>query len=267
MAAAVEQERVRVVLVAALFLLASCTAAAPPRSAHEDLGGQHSAPESVTFEAARPSVYRDDCHSAFAADDVAGFVQEVFAGVASLQLSVDANPVRQYLADPDGKDFRERAAMQACGERVITSFVASSDPWIRELARPMATLLADARTAEAKAEAVFRQTDWNSVGDVDARAKRWSEVRPSTFGLSQRGSALVGSIVAVLREDGRMDIGPGTLRISSDGRETALRDRGRLTDLTIMVELGIDPGGPLSTAARKVLKWLYHADGLRFAKS
>jgi hypothetical protein len=250
---------------AALLVLASCGSNRIGPSVQDELGGAERAPDSITFHKESASVYSSDCRSQFSANDVAGFAQECFAAMASLQLTVDANPGRQILADPEGKGFGERETMQACGERVMAQFAASGDAWIRELARPMAKLLADARSAEAIAGEIFRRTDWNATGDATARAKRWSEIRPSTRALSQRGSVLAGSVVAALREDGRMDLGPGALRITSAGRDTALRHRGRLTDLTIMVELGIDPDGPMSKSARMVVKWLYHSNGLRFA--
>jgi hypothetical protein len=257
----------RAALLFAVVSSSACVAGGAAR--HEPgLGESPSAqPESVSFQKISDTGRtREDCRSESAADDVAGFVEEWFGVVAGLQLSVDVNPVRQLASDPEGARIEELAAVQLCSAQVLEPFRASRDEQIAELARSMSALLAEAAEAERKNAALFRAVDWSAYGSVEARARRWSEIRPSTLALSKRGAALTERIVALLREDGRVSYGPGRLRISRDGRDTALRHRGRLTDLTIMVEHDVDPGGPLSMTARKVLKWLYHAHGLSYAR-
>jgi hypothetical protein len=252
-----------------LFAVMSCSACAAGGAARHEPGlgeSPSTQPDSISFhQATDTGRAREDCRSEFAADDVAGFVQEWFGVVAGLQLSVDANPVRQLASDPEGARIDELAAVQLCSAQVLEPFRASGDGRLAELARSMSALLADAAEAERRNAALFRAADWSAYGTVEARGRHWSEIRPSTLALSQRGAALTERIVALLREDGRPSYGPGRLRISRDSRDVALRHRGRLTDLTIMVEQDVDPGGPLSMTARKVLKWLYHAHGLSFA--
>jgi hypothetical protein len=252
-----------------LFVVMSCSACAAGGVARHEPGlgeAPSSQPESVSFPSTTDTGRaREDCRSEFAADDVAGFVQEWFGVVAGLQPSVDANPVRQLASDPEGARIDELAAVQLCSTQLMEPFRNSRNERIAGLAQSMSGLLADAAEAERRNAQLFRAADWSAYASVEARGRHWSEIRPSTLALSQRGAALTERIVALLREDGRQSYGPGRLRISRDGRDVALRHRGRLTDLTIMVEQDVDPGGPLSMTARKVLKWLYHAHGLSFA--
>jgi hypothetical protein len=254
-----------------LIVLACLAACAAGRTSPGEPGlgeSPSTLPESITYDpSADRGLSREDCRSRFAASDVAGFVQEWFGVVAGLQLSVDANPVRQIMSDPEGARIDELRATQLCSSKILEPFRESGDPRIAELSRAMTALLADAAEAERRNAALLRSTDWTAYGTVEARARHWSEIRPSTLALSKRGAELTERIVALLREDGSASYGPGRLRISREGRDVALRHRGRLTDLTIMVEHDVDPGGPMSMTARKVLKWLYHAKGLSFASS
>jgi hypothetical protein len=252
-------------LLAALAFGGGCAAGAKP---HDELGeSSFTQMESADVgPVAKPTTLDTGCMAKFGADNLAGFVQEWFDVIAALQLSVDANPVRQFVSDPEGRHMDERLAVQLCSAQILAAFRESRDARIKELANDTAVLLADAANAEKSIAQRFRATDWSAVGSLDAQARRWSEIRPSTRSLSERGAALIERIVPLLREDGRSTYGPGALRISRADREVALRHRGRLTDLTIMVELDIDPGGPLSMTARKVLKWLYHAHGLTYAE-
>lgn len=207
------------------------------------------------------------CRSEFKPEDAAGFVHDWFVIVTSLQRSVDANAIRQAMRDPDGRGFLERSEDLRCALRVLAPYRASTDVRIAGFARSAAAIVSDAIDAEGRAAGLFQSMDRHEGESTDALGRHWSERRPSTRGLSERAAALTETIVPLLRADGRATFGPGRLRISEEGRDVAILPRGRLTDLTIMVELGIDPDLPLSTAARKVVKWLYHSHDLTFEEN
>jgi hypothetical protein len=207
------------------------------------------------------------CRREFEPEDAAGFVHDWFVIVTSLQRSVDANAIRQVRRDPDGRGFLERTEDLRCALRVLAPYGESTDSRIAGFARSAAAVVSAGIDAEDRAADVFRSMDRPEGDSLDDLARRWSELRPSTRGLSERAASLTETVVPLLRADGRATFGPGKLRISEEGREVALRPRGRLTDLTIMVELGIDPDLPLSTAARKVVKWLYHSHDLTFEEN
>ncbi|MFN2425123.1 MAG: hypothetical protein ABR587_01605 [Candidatus Binatia bacterium] len=253
-------------LFAMLLFLDACGAGGSPRErmgASDDyLGGGAVVIESVDLAEVGGN---EDCRNNFASDDVAGFVQKWFDVLARLQRSVDANPVRQLVSNPDTGGFAERREALDCGARILAPFAHSSDRRIAELARATSALLVDAMDAERRMSEVFQSAGWDVEAPIEVRARRWSGIRPSARSLSERAAVLTERIVPLLREDGRATYGPGQLRITRAGRDVALRNRGRLTGLTVMVELDVDPGGPLSMTARKVIKWLYHAHGLTFA--
>jgi hypothetical protein len=253
------------VLVAALPFLHACTGSTEPAVRSEpgvpdtQLGG------GPAEEVAEPATEtRSTCQTDFAGDDLAGFVHEWFAVVAGLQLSIDVNPVRQILGHPDGSAIEKARSIQECSARMLAPFRESSDARTSDLARATSALLAEVASVEARNAGLFRSTDWSAYPSSESKARRWSEIRPSTRELSERGAKLTERLVPLLREDDRMTFGPGRLRITRAGREVALRNRGRLTDLSGMIERGIDPGGPLSETSRKILKWLHHAHGLVF---
>jgi hypothetical protein len=258
-------------LVAATVVAAGCGTGGSNRGrsgpADDELGGTGAAVLAESADLSGDLDGRPVCRSGFAPTDVAGFTQEWFGAVTSLQRSVDANAVRQLTLDPDGRGFVRRREDLECRARVLGTYRESGDFRIAALASAASALLADAVEAEDRAAEAFRSVDWTAFGTIDAKARRWAEARPSTRDLSERGANLVERIVPLLREDGRATYGAGHLRISRAGREVALRHRGKLTDLTIMVELGIDPDLPMSTAARKVVKWLYHSHDLTFEES
>jgi hypothetical protein len=227
------------------------------------LGGEAAPPEEGPHDARR--IAQTDCHSDFSADDIAGFVQEWFAVVAGLQLSVDAHATRQFLADPEGRHLDDLIAVQECGASAIAPFRKSRDAAVRELATDLAAVLAEAMRREKQNAALFRATDWPSLGTLESQSRRWSEIRISTRDLSERAAGLTDRIAGVLRQDGRPVLGPGRLRITRPEREVALHFRFRFADLSLLVEYRVDPAGPLSFSARNVLKWLFHGNGLTYA--
>ncbi len=264
----------RALIVASVFFAAACAGARRGADEASHTLGSTAAADSTLGAAAPASdemprdvrrIAQTDCHSDFATDDIAGFVQEWFGVVAGLQLSVDTHATRQFLADPEGRHLDELYPVLQCGAAAIAPFQESSDAAVRSLARGLTAILAEAMSREKQNAALFRATDWAAYGSLASQSRRWSEIRISTRDLSGRAAQLTERIAGVLREDGRPVLGPGRLRIAQREREVALRYRFRFADLSLLVEYRVDPAGPLSFSARNVLKWLYHGKGLTYA--
>lgn len=187
-------------------------------------------------------------------EDVGGFAMDWVKALLGLQLVVDRDAGKQYLAGMRDEYFACEVEMLGCHDAVITSYADSSNLAIRKLVRILRDAIREISEVSGENRKIFASTDWGKAANG---ADHWQATKHDMRKESEELAAATRRLLLPLLRADRLDsYAPGALDITRKQRDDLHHLQGRACDRNLLGRYGIDDTRALSAEVCRLLTWM-----------
>jgi hypothetical protein len=194
-------------------------------------------------------------------DAPAEFAVDWVKALLGLQLVVDRDAKKQFLAGMRDEYFPCEVQMLGCHDAVIASYADSSNPDIRKLVGILRGAIREVSALSAENRKVFASTDWEKGANG---ANCWQSAKHDPQKQSEQLAAATKQVLLpLLRADRAASYDPGALAITREQRDELHHFQSRACDHALLGGYGLDDSRPMSAEVCRLLAWLDGATQFR----